>query len=111
MQLLAPVEASAQTGGPKEAGVVHQRASAVSAPTREPKKVDTSTMLQRIRVSYPALRATKVDSAFRQLMLSEMITQVYNEGGAIVIPQGARLQPVSEEKFTEYKAALSGLTE
>ncbi len=68
-------------------------------------------MLSRIRVSYTALRAAKVDGALRGLLLAELITQLYNEGGALVIPQGLRLQTVPENKYSDYKSALSGLTE
>jgi hypothetical protein len=52
-----------------------------------------------------------MDAALRGLLLAELITQLYNEGGALVIPQGLRLQTVAEGKYTEYRAALSGLTE
>ena len=41
-----------------------------------------------MRVSYPALRAAKVDSALRQLFLAELISQAYNEAGAVVVPEG-----------------------
>lgn len=83
---MAPTaEAGVQTGGVKEAGRV------VEGPPKEPKKLDTATMLSRIRVSYTALRAAKVDGALRSLLLAELITQIYNEGGALVIPQGIRL--------------------
>ena len=54
------------------------------------KKLDTGAILNRIRVSYTTLRATKVDSALRGLILSEIITQIYNEGGSMVVLQGLR---------------------
>jgi hypothetical protein len=37
--------------------------------------------VQRMRVSYPALRAAKVDPALKQLFLAELISQSYNDGG------------------------------
>ena len=105
-QLLAPTaEAAVQTGGVKGSGKV------VYWPAKEGKKLDTGVMLNRIRVSYTALRAAKVDGALRGLLLAELITQLYNEGGTLLIPQGLRLQTVANDKYSEYKSALSGLTE
>lgn len=75
------------TGGLKETG---QRLPAKRGLPRQPKPLDTATIIQRIRVSYPALRAARVDSALRQLFLAELITQVHNEGGSVVLPQGTR---------------------
>ncbi len=85
-QLLAPTaEAAVQSGGVKGSGKV------VYWPEKEGKDIDTGIMLNRIRVSYTALRAAKVDGALRGLLLAELITQLYNEGGPLVIPQGLRL--------------------
>lgn len=108
-RLLAPTaEAGVQTGGVKASGKVVE---GPPAPPKPPKKVDTGTMLSRIRVSYSALRAAKVDAALRTLLLAELVTQIFNEGGALVVPHGIRLQTVSESKYSDYKSALSGLTE
>lgn len=52
-----------------------------------------------------------MDTALRQLFLSELLTQVYNEGGSVVVPKGLRFQAVEQSSFTEYKEALSGLTD
>ena len=57
----------------------------MQGPAKE-KKLDTGTILSRIRVSYSALRAAKMDSALRGLLMAELITKLYNEGGALVIP-------------------------
>jgi hypothetical protein len=68
-------------------------------PPKEPKirgPLTNGTILDRIRLTYPVLRASKVDSALRQLILSELLSQVYKEGGSVVIPTGIRLQPVGE---------------
>ena len=52
-----------------------------------------------------------MDGALRALLLAELVTQVYNEGGALVVPHGIRVQTVDGDRYSEYKAALSGLTE
>jgi hypothetical protein len=36
-------------------------------------------IVDRMRVSYPALRAAKVDNSLRQLFLAELMTQSVNE--------------------------------
>ena len=51
-----------------------------------------------------------VDTAVRQLFLSEMVQQIVNEGGALVLPRGMRVLPVDKEKFAIYRDELSGLT-
>lgn len=76
-----------------------------------PKKADTGDILNRLRVSYTALRASKVDAALRGLLIAELITQVFLEGGALVIPNGMRVQTISNDKYAEYKSTLSGLNE
>ena len=46
----------------------------------------------------------------RQLFLSEMVQQIVNKGGALVLPRGMRVLPVDKEKFAIYQDELSGLT-
>ncbi len=77
---------------------------------RVPKAATTKDIISRIRISYSALRAARVDGALRQLLLAELITQTYNEGGSLVVPQGMRFQPLPGDQYTRYKEALSGLT-
>jgi hypothetical protein len=69
-----------------------------------------STILERIHLTYPILRASRVDAALIQLILSELLSQVYREGGSVVMPTGIRLQPVGEQQFMEYKTQLAGIT-
>ena len=75
-------------------------------PTRLPKpprqpvpkaKLTNRNILERIRLTYPILRASKVDSALRQLILAELMAQMYKEGGSVVIPTEIGLQPVGEQ--------------
>ena len=73
------------------------------------KAVDVSTLVGRLRTSYPVLRATAVDSALRQLLLAELVSQCYREGGAVVLPRNLRVHAVDEDRFVEFKNELSGL--
>jgi hypothetical protein len=43
-------------------------------PPKEPKKMTNGVILDRIRLTYPILRASKVDSALRQLILAELLS-------------------------------------
>ena len=52
-----------------------------------------------------------MDLALRQLILSELLSQVHKEGGSVVIPTGVRLQPVGELQFLDYKSQLVGITQ
>lgn len=80
-----------QTGRPKIPGMTW-----LPKPPKEKSPLSNGTILERIRLTYPILRASRVDTALRQLILSELLTQVYKEGGSVVIPTGMRLQPVGE---------------
>ena len=73
------------------------------------KAVDVSTLVGRLRTSYPVLRATAVDSALRQLLLAELVSQCYQEGGAVVLPLNLRVHAVDEDHFVGFKKELSGL--
>ena len=68
-----------------------------------------SALVGRLRTSYPVLRATAVDSALRQLLLSELVAQCFKEEGAVVLPHPLRVHAVDEERFLEFKNRLSGL--
>ena len=72
--------------------------------------MDVGTMVGRMRLLYPVLRAAAVDAALRQLILSELVQQIINEGGAIVLLRGMRIHPCDTVKWVEYKDELSGLT-
>ncbi len=87
LRLIGPTaEAGAQTGGPKDAGRVVRG----GPQGRPPKAQSTRDIVNRIRISFSALRAARVDTAFRQLLCAELISMVYNEGGSLVVPQGMR---------------------
>jgi hypothetical protein len=77
-----------------------------------PKKLLTAEQIvARMRVSYPALRASGVDAGLRQLFLSELITQQVNERREVVLPEGTAVKMVSADAFKQYKELLSGLDE
>ena len=95
-----------QTGGPKEAGRVVRGAAA----GRPPRPHDTRQLINKIRISYPALRASRVDESLRNSLLAELLTQSYNEGKSVVVPQGMRFQPLPPDQFNKYREAMSGLT-
>jgi hypothetical protein len=52
-----------------------------------------------MQVSYPALRAAKVDPGLRKLILAELITQALNEGIEVIIPEGTAMRIVSRAHF------------
>lgn len=66
-------------------------------------------LVGRLRTSYPVLRATAVDSALCQLLISELVLQVLRENGAVVLPCELQVHCVDAEKFTVFKDSMSGL--
>ena len=92
-QLLAAAEsavekadATAQTGGAPGVGRL------LKGPPKQPPVLDSATIIRRMRVSYPALRAASIDGALRALLASELLTQIFNEGGSLVVPAGLKIQ-------------------
>ncbi len=69
LHLLAAVDSEAQTGKPKVPGMTW-----LPKPPKEPKKMTNGVILDRIRLTYPILRESKVDSALRQLILAELLS-------------------------------------
>ncbi len=65
--------------------------------------------MERMRVSYPALRAAKVDPGLKRLFLAELMTQALNEGMEVKIPEGTATRIVSRDTFQKYKETVSGL--
>ena len=55
--------------------------------------------MARMHVSYPALRAAKVDPGLKRLILAELITQALDEGIELIIPEGTATRIVSRGHF------------
>jgi hypothetical protein len=72
--------------------------------------LSAAQIVDRMRVSYPALRAAKVDPGLKRLFLAELMTQAQNEGMEVIVPEGTSTRVVPRETFQQYKEALSGLT-
>ena len=51
-----------------------------------------------------------MDMVLRQMLISELLSQVEREGGAVVLPMHLRVHTVEVDRFREYKNQLSGLT-
>ena len=69
-----------------------------------------SEIVGRVRLSFPLMKAASVDTVLRQMLISELLSQVEREGGAVVLPMHLRVHTVDDERFREYKNQLSGLT-
>ena len=55
--------------------------------------------MARMQVSYPALRAAKVDPGLRKLILAELLTQALDEGIEVIIPEGTATRIISRDHF------------
>jgi hypothetical protein len=53
-----------------------------------------------MRISYPALRAAKVDPSLKMLILAELMTSALNEGMEVIIPEGTTMRTVPRETFS-----------
>ena len=69
-----------------------------------------SEIVGRVRLSFPLMKAASVDTVLRQMLISELLSQVERKGGAVVLPMHLRVHTVDDDRFREYKNQLSGLT-
>ena len=51
-----------------------------------------------------------MDMVLRQMLISELISQVECKGGAVVLPMHLHVHTVEADHFREYKNQLSGFT-
>ena len=79
-------------------------------PLAASKAVNVAHLVTRLRTLYPILHAMATDSALRELLLSELISQCFREDGAVVLPRTLRVHTVEEDWFIKFKNHLSGLT-
>jgi hypothetical protein len=66
-------------------------------------------VIDRLRVSYPALKAAKVDPGLKRLFLAELITQACDEGIEVILPEGTSTRIVSREDYKRYRDTMAGL--
>ena len=45
-----------------------------------------SEIVGRVRLSFPLMKAASVDTVLHQMLISELLSQVEREGGAVVLP-------------------------
>jgi hypothetical protein len=59
-----------------------------------PRKSDPTSLgkiVDKLRITYPVLQASKMDSGMRQLVLAELIDQCNRDASSLVIPEGTRV--------------------
>ena len=68
-----------------------------------------SEIVGRVRLLFPLMKAAAMDTVLRQMLISELLSQVEHEGGAVVLPMHLQVHTVEADCFHEYKNQLSGL--
>ena len=71
-------------------------------PVAHAKKVDIATLVGKIRLSYPILHASVVDSALQSLFIMKLAQKISLKGGTIVLPQIVRMHAVESDYFKEF---------
>ena len=61
------------------------------------KTLDTRTLVGRMSLSYPVLRAAATDTVTRALLISELVSLSVADGTAVVLPRGLRVQTIEPE--------------
>ena len=65
--------------------------------------------VSKLRISYPFLRAAKVDYLLRQLVLAHMVDMNHSEGEGIFLPEGMPVERLTEEEFRTARDSLAGV--
>ena len=97
----APRMASAgtQTGGVREAGKV---VTADKGAT-----VDAGTLVRRLKVTMPLLKATHVDQGLTDLLLNYLIAATVKQGRTVHVPEGADVLPVPPALYAQERKILA----
>ena len=90
--------------------VVLQQVQATRPHTTRDKPLPTvEDTVSKLRISYPFLRAAKVDYLLRQLVLAHMINMNHSEGEGIFLPNGMPVEYLTEEEFRIARDSLAGV--
>ena len=93
---------AAQTGGVTGAGRVVRLGGG-----KVPAGLDAGTLLKRLRVTLPMVKAADNDQEFNNLILNHLITQNVRKGHSIVVPEGATVDKISPQLFGEERRILA----
>lgn len=78
-------------------------------PIQKARGIEAKTLVGRMTLSFPVLRAAAHDAGLRALLLAELVSLAAEDGGAVVLPRGLRVHTVSPDQFSLFKEQLSGL--
>ena len=92
----------AQTGGVTGAGRVVRLGG-----SKVPAGLDAGTLLQRLRVTLPMVKATDNDQALNDLILNHLIAQNVRKGRSIVVPEDATVDKIPPQLFGEERRILA----
>ena len=56
-----------------------------------------SEIVGRVRLLFPLMKAAAVDTVLHQMLISELLSQVKYEGGAVVLPMHLRVHTVKAD--------------
>ena len=57
----------------------------------------------RVRLSFPLMKAAAMDMVLRLMLISKLLLQVKHEGRTVVLPMHLRVHTVEANCFHEYK--------
>ncbi len=84
-----------QTGGVKGAG------KAVAGADEKPITVDAGTLVRRMKVTLPLVKALNVDPGLTNLLLNHLIATAAKQGRVITLPKHVQTEVVPEELFQQ----------
>ena len=68
---------------------------------------DVGTVVRRLRVSMPLLKAVRADQGLLDLLLNHLVQAKVRRGQVIPVPVGAQVQEVSASLFREEQTLLA----
>ena len=68
---------------------------------------DAGTIVKRVRVSMPLLKAVKADNALLDLLLNHLISAKFKRGQTISVPVGAQVLELPQAHLRAERTALA----
>ena len=93
---------AAQTGGVTGVGRVVRLGGG-----KVPAGLDAGTLLKRLCVTLPMVKAMDNDQAFNDLILNHLIAQSVHKGRSIVVPEDATVDKIPLQLFGEERRILA----
>ena len=72
--------------------------------------MDVCTLVVRVLLAFPVLRAVASNPALQAMMILELVSLSLEDGGGVVLPMRLHTHPLLLDQWREFKEILVGLS-